>query len=96
MIIEINESFSFENKATADATNPKVQEWEKLMWKFQQPLPWAKAGEKWILMDKIFELTMTIDTHVHFWKYDKKRDAWITDKMKILQQDYLPAHYCQH
>ncbi len=33
---------------------------------------------------------MTIDTHVHFWEYDKKRDAWITDDMKILQQDYLP------
>jgi L-fuconolactonase len=31
-----------------------------------------------------------IDTHVHFWKYDKIRDAWITDDMKILQQDYLP------
>jgi L-fuconolactonase len=33
---------------------------------------------------------MTIDTHVHFWKYDKVRDAWISDKMKTLQQDYLP------
>jgi len=33
---------------------------------------------------------MVIDTHVHFWQYDKKRDAWITDKMKTLQQDYLP------
>jgi L-fuconolactonase len=32
----------------------------------------------------------TIDSHVHFWKYDKKRDAWITSDMKILQQDYLP------
>jgi L-fuconolactonase len=31
-----------------------------------------------------------IDTHVHFWKFDRKRDAWITDDMKILQQDYLP------
>lgn len=31
-----------------------------------------------------------IDTHVHFWKYDKERDAWITDDMKLLQQDYLP------
>jgi L-fuconolactonase len=30
-----------------------------------------------------------IDTHVHFWKYDKKRDSWM-DNMKILQQDYLP------
>ena len=35
---------------------------------------------------------MIIDTHVHFWKYDRKRDAWITDDMKILKQDYLPAH----
>ncbi|MEP7375446.1 MAG: amidohydrolase family protein [Chitinophagaceae bacterium] len=33
---------------------------------------------------------MAIDTHVHFWKYDKIRDAWITDNMKTLQQDYLP------
>lgn len=56
MIIETNERFSFENKTTADATNSKVQEWEKLMWKFQQPLHWAKPGQKWILMDKIFSL----------------------------------------
>jgi L-fuconolactonase len=35
---------------------------------------------------------MIIDTHVHFWKFDKKRDAWITDEMKILRQDYLPEH----
>ena len=56
MIIEANEDFSFEKKATMDAKNSKVQEWENLMWKFQQALPWAKTGEKWILMDKIFEL----------------------------------------
>ncbi len=37
-----------------------------------------------------------IDTHVHFWKYDKKRDAWITNDMKILQQDYLPEHIMQN
>ena len=35
---------------------------------------------------------MTIDTHVHFWKYDKVRDSWITPNMKILKQDYLPEH----
>ena len=33
---------------------------------------------------------MVIDSHVHFSKYDKKRDAWMKD-MKILQQDYLPV-----
>lgn len=56
MIIEADENFSFEKKAAADASNPTVQEWETLMWKFQQPLPWAKSGEKWILMENIFSL----------------------------------------
>jgi L-rhamnose mutarotase len=56
MIMEVNEDFSFEAKAKTDASNAKVQEWEKLMWKFQQALPTAKPGEKWILMDKIFQL----------------------------------------
>lgn len=56
MIIEANDKFSFEKKSAADAANPKVQQWEELMWKYQQSLPWAKPGEKWILMDKIFEL----------------------------------------
>lgn len=56
MIIEADEHFLFEKKSAADANNPKVQEWEDLMWKFQQALPWAKPGEKWMLMEKIFEL----------------------------------------
>ena len=37
-------------------------------------------------------LTMIIDSHVHFWEYDKKRQEWIGSGMKILQQDYLPQH----
>jgi L-rhamnose mutarotase len=56
MIIETRENFSFERKAEMDAANPKVQEWERLMERFQQRLPWAKPGEKWVVMDKIFEL----------------------------------------
>ncbi len=56
MIMETNDNFSFEKKAAMDNSNPKVQEWEKLMWKFQSALPWAKDGEKWVMMDKIFTL----------------------------------------
>ena len=56
MIMETDDSFSFDRKAAMDSSNQKVQEWEQLMWKFQQPLPWAKEGEKWVLMNKIFEL----------------------------------------
>ena len=56
MIMEVDETFSFERKGAMDAANPKVQEWEQLMWKYQQALPVAKPGEKWLIMDKIFEL----------------------------------------
>jgi L-rhamnose mutarotase len=56
MMMDVGEGFSFEKKAELDRDNPKVREWEKLMWKFQQPLPEAKPGEKWLLMEKIFEL----------------------------------------
>jgi L-rhamnose mutarotase len=56
MIMDTDDNFSFDRKAAMDATNRKVQEWEQLMWKFQKPLSSAKEGEKWILMDKIFQL----------------------------------------
>jgi L-fuconolactonase len=35
---------------------------------------------------------MTIDSHVHFWKYDKKLYPWIDAGMKTLRADYLPDH----
>lgn len=56
MIMETDASFSFEAKSLADANNPKVQEWEKLMWNYQQALPSSKPGVKWRLMDKIFSV----------------------------------------
>jgi L-rhamnose mutarotase len=56
MIMEVNEQFSFEAKAKADRENPKVREWEELMWKFQAPLADTKPGEKWLLMERIFKL----------------------------------------
>jgi L-rhamnose mutarotase len=56
MIVEARDTFSFDAKAEADRKNPKVREWEELMWKFQQPLPEARPGEKWVPMDRIFKL----------------------------------------
>ena len=56
MIMETLDSFSFAEKAAADLSNPKVQEWEELMWNYQQALPGSKPGEKWVLMDRIFKL----------------------------------------
>jgi L-rhamnose mutarotase len=56
MIMETDTSFSFDKKTAIDQANPTVQEWETLMWKYQEALPGAKPGEKWMLMNKIFEL----------------------------------------
>lgn len=56
MIMEVDETFNPAKKAEMDANNPKVQEWEDLMWDYQQELPWAAKGEKWIPLEKIFQL----------------------------------------
>ena len=56
MIMEVNDTFSFDRKARSDAANAKVREWEELMWKFQQPLPQARPGQKWVRMERIFKL----------------------------------------
>ena len=56
MIMETDETFSFEKKNAADLSSEIVQKWETMLWKYQQPLPIAKNGEKWIRMDKIFQL----------------------------------------
>jgi L-rhamnose mutarotase len=56
MVMEVAARFSFDAKTKSDHANPKVREWEELMWKFQKPLPDAKPGEKWVLMERIFKL----------------------------------------
>ncbi len=56
MMIEANDDFSLEEKAKADQENPKVQDWEALMWKYQEALPGAKPGEKWMPMNCIFSV----------------------------------------
>ena len=56
MIMETTDDFSFEAKGNADKQNVKVQEWEILMWKYQQALPNSAPGEKWKLMEKIFSV----------------------------------------
>ena len=55
MIIEVSEAFSFERKAKMDEDNQRVQDWEVLMWNYQQALPMAQPGEKWLPMDLVFE-----------------------------------------
>lgn len=56
MIMETGPGFSPDAKAAADMASEDVQAWERLMWEFQQPLPSAAEGEKWIAMRQIFAL----------------------------------------
>ncbi|TCC89084.1 L-rhamnose mutarotase [Pedobacter frigiditerrae] len=56
MTIRANDDFFFERKSEMDLGNTKVQEWEELMWKYQQKIPGTAPDEKWVLMKKIFEL----------------------------------------
>ena len=56
MIMETDHTFTMERKSARDAENVSVQEWEQRMWKYQQALPWADHGEKWMIMKKIFSL----------------------------------------
>ena len=59
MILEVDDSFSFERKAALDNSNPKVQEWEALIWEFQEALANTPAGSKWLLLDEIYNLNIS-------------------------------------
>ncbi|WP_020571040.1 L-rhamnose mutarotase [Neolewinella persica] len=56
MIMTTTDDYDPAAKAAADAASPKVQEWERLMDTFQQRLPFARDGEKWVEMERIFKL----------------------------------------
>jgi L-rhamnose mutarotase len=56
LVMETTDDFSLERKAQLDAANTHVQQWETLMWKYQQALPTAKPGQKWVLMERVFVL----------------------------------------
>ncbi len=56
MIMDVDGTFDFDRKAAMDAKNPQVQDWEDFVSQFQQRLPWAKEGQKWVLMEQIYGL----------------------------------------
>lgn len=57
MLMRVGPEFDADAKAAADAASERVQAWEALMSTFQQPLPWAGAGQKWVPMTRIFDLS---------------------------------------
>ena len=61
LVLEVAGNFNLDEKAAADALNERVIAWETMMWKYQKPLPWARPGEKWIPMRRIFSLSAASD-----------------------------------
>lgn len=57
MVLTPGRDFDAAAKARADADDPEIQAWETLMWEFQQALPFAAPGEKWVRMDRIYALS---------------------------------------
>ncbi len=56
MVLATTDDFSFAAKAASDQANRKVQEWEKLMWKFPE-----KNGYSWKKSSKHNEHETRID-----------------------------------
>lgn len=57
MIMDVDDSFSFSQKAAMDLANARVQEWERIMHGFQQQLPGTRADEYWWMpMERVFSL----------------------------------------
>ena len=56
MLMETAPDFDPAASAARDAENPEVQAWETLMNRYQRPLPFAAAGEKWVETERIFSL----------------------------------------
>lgn len=61
MLLETGPDFSFARMAAMEADNPRVQEWERLMWAFQRALPGAPEGSKWQVTARIFQLSKAMD-----------------------------------
>ncbi|MDR2613457.1 MAG: L-rhamnose mutarotase [Deltaproteobacteria bacterium] len=56
MIMDVDDSFSFDRAAVLADAEPAVGRWEKAMWKYQVPTPWTLPGGKWTPMERVFSL----------------------------------------
>lgn len=57
MVLDAGADYDPARKAARDAQDPDIQAWEQLMWTFQQPLPWAAPGQKWVASERIYALS---------------------------------------
>ncbi len=56
MLMETDERFDAARMAQAEADDPRLADWEALMWRFQAPTPWTPPGRKWVEATRMFDL----------------------------------------
>jgi L-rhamnose mutarotase len=61
MVVDADADFGGAAKRASEAANAEVIGWEARMSAFQQELPWAKAGEKWVECEEIYALSAQPD-----------------------------------
>ncbi|MFC3653495.1 L-rhamnose mutarotase [Dyella humi] len=56
MVVQMADDHVPSAKRETEGADAKTKEWEQLMDRYQQRLPWAEAGQKWVPMGRIFSL----------------------------------------
>ncbi|MBM3428905.1 MAG: L-rhamnose mutarotase [Bacteroidetes bacterium] len=56
LMVESLDEMDWSAKSVSDALHAPTQEWETLMWKYQQAIPGFEGQGKWQLAKKIYEL----------------------------------------
>ena len=60
MVMDTDDAtFDAARMGAAERDDPRLREWEDLMWTFQKPTPWTPDGMKWTPMSSIFSLQAT-------------------------------------
>ena len=55
-VLEVDEQSNAVDPNAGGADSSRLQDWEQFMWKFQQALPFAAPGQKWVPMNRMFSL----------------------------------------
>lgn len=55
-VLEVDEQSNAADPNAGSADSSRLQDWEQFMWKFQQALPFAAPGQKWVPMNRVFSL----------------------------------------
>jgi len=60
MVMDTDDAiYNPERMAAAERDDPRLREWEELMWRFQKATPWTPEGTKWTPMQRLFRLSDT-------------------------------------